>query len=92
MTNFPREIQNIADTTDFVGYVVMDYDGVFGKTTDVTNAVGWASDRSKMEGLAEYVKVFYVFTWGKYAKNPGERGIEAYDWEKARDELMYGPM
>ncbi len=89
---FPREILNIAENTDFVGYVVMDYDGVFGKTADVTRAVGWASDRSKMEGLEEYVKVYYVFTWGKYSPIAGERAIEEFDWEKARNELTYGPL
>lgn len=85
---YPAEVQAIADNTDFVGYVVIDFDGIFGKTIDVTKAVAWALERSRVKDLEEYVKVYRVFTWGKYSKIAGQRAIEEHDWNKSMRELM----
>lgn len=88
MNSMPTEIQDLVNDTDFTGYVVIDYDGVFGKTKDVTKAVSWALERSKIKGLEEYVKMFYVYTMGQYAETPGERGANVEDWNSHARQLM----
>lgn len=84
----PGEIQNLVDNTTFVGYAVMDYDGLFGTTPDVTKAVAWANERSKYQGIESYVKMFYVYTKGEYAEVPGLRGARLEDWEDHMRQLM----
>ena len=85
-----KELLNIVANTDFDGYIIVDWDSVFGKTTCPNKAVSMALERSRTggEGLSEFVKVFSVGTMGKYAKVPGERYAEEYNWNRASRELM----
>lgn len=86
-----RDVLDIANKTDFDGYVIVDWDSVFGSTTCPNKAVAMALERTRAggEGLAEFVKVYRVGTMGKYAKVPGERFAEEFDWNRALRELMY---
>jgi hypothetical protein len=85
-----KDILNIVENTDFDGYIIVDWDSVFGKTTCPNKAVSMALERSRTggEGLSEFVKVFSVGAMGKYAKVPGERYAEEYNWNRASMELM----
>lgn len=85
-----RQVQHITDNTDFNGYVIVDWDSVFGKTTCPNKAVSMALERTRTggEGLAEFVKVYSVGTMGEYADVPGERFVEEYDWNRSMRELM----
>jgi hypothetical protein len=85
-----REVQAIVDNTDFDGYVVVDWDSVFGKTTCPNKAVSMALERTRTggPGLAEFVKVYSVGTMGKYHHTPGERCVWEYNWKRALGELM----
>ena len=87
-----KEVLSIANNTDFDGYVIVDWDSVFGKTTCPNTAVSMALERTRTggEGLSEFVKVYRVGTMGGYAKVPGERFAEEYDWSRALRELMRG--
>lgn len=79
----------LLNETNFDGYVVEDYSGYFGKTCDVTKAVAMCLERVRTGGdeLAQWVKCYRVYTMGEYAENPGERGIEEYNWERGYREL-----
>ena len=85
-----NEVLSIATNTNFDGYVIVDWDSVFGKTTCPNKAVAMALERTRTggEGLAKFVKVYSVGTMGKYAKVPGERFAEEYNWKRAMNELM----
>jgi len=85
-----KEVTSIVMYDDFDGYVIVDWDGVFGKTTCPNTAVSMALERTRTggEGLAEFVKVYRVGTMGKYAKVPGERFAEEFNWNRALRELM----
>ena len=85
-----REVQAIVDNTDFVGYVIVDWDSIFGKTTCPNKAVSMALERTRTggEGLAEYVKVYSVGTMGKYHHTPGERYCDEFNWNRGLRELM----
>lgn len=85
-----REVQAIVDNTDYDGYVVVDWDSVFGKTTCPNKAVAMALERTRTggEGLAEFVKVYCVGTMGKYHHTPGERIIYEFDWNSGLRQLM----
>lgn len=85
------EIQNLVDRTDFNGYVIIDWDSVFGKTKCPNEAVAIALERTRTggEGLAEFVKVYSIGTKGAYAEVPGERYYEEFDWNRALRQLMY---
>ena len=85
-----REVRNIVNNTTFDGFVIVDWDSVFTKTTCPNNAVAIALDRSRFGGneLEKFVKVYRVGTMGKYAKVPGERFAEEYNWRRAAHELM----
>lgn len=84
------EVQAIADNTNFDGYVIVDWDSVFGKTTSPNKAVAMALERARTggPGLAEFVKVYSVGTMGKYHHTPGERVIWEFDWKRGLRELM----
>jgi len=86
-----KDVLAIAKNTDFEGFVIVDWDSVFGKTTCPNEAVAKALERTRAggAGLAEFVKVYRVGTMGKYAEVPGERFVEEYDWRRALRELMY---
>ena len=79
----------LLNETDYVGYVIEDYSGYFGKTTDVTKAVAMCLERSRFCGgkLSQWVKCYRVYTMGEYAEVPGKRGIEEYNWERGYREL-----
>lgn len=85
-----RQVQAITDNTDFNGYVIVDWDSVFEKTTCPNKAVSIALERTRTggEGLAEFVKVYSVGTMGQYAEVPGERVVEEFDWNRSLRELM----
>jgi len=85
-----RQVQAITDNTDFNGYVIVDWDSVFGKTTCPNKAVSMALERTRTggEGLAEFVKVYRVGTMGQYAEVPGERFAEEFNWNRSLRELM----
>ena len=85
-----REVQDIVDNTDFDGYVIVDWDGVFTKTTCPNNATALALARSRIGGpdLTKFVKVYRVGTMGKYHHTPGERVVSEYDWNRSVRELM----
>jgi len=85
-----KEVTSIVMYDDFDGYVIVDWDRVFGKTTCPNAAVSMALERTRTggEGLAEFVKVYRVGTMGKYAKVPGERFAEEFDWNRALRELV----
>ena len=85
-----RQVQAITDNTDFNGYVIVDWDSVFGKTTCPNKAVSMALERTRTggEGLAEFVKVYSVGTMGQYAEVPGERVVEEFNWNRSLRELM----
>lgn len=85
-----REVLTIVNNTDFEGYVIVDWDSIFTKTTCSNNAAAVALDRSRVGGkdLDKYVKVYRIGAMGMYAKVPGERFVEEYDWRKAVRELM----
>lgn len=85
-----REIQDIVNNTDFVGYVIVDWDSVFGKTHCPNIAVAMALERSRTGGeeLSGSVKVYSVGTMGKYAEVPGERVYHKFDWKRSLRELM----
>jgi hypothetical protein len=85
-----KEVTSIVMYDDFDGYVIVDWDGVFGQTTCPNTAVSMALERTRTggEGLAEFVKVYRVGTMGKYAKVPGERFAEEFNWNRALRELM----
>jgi hypothetical protein len=84
------EVKNITDNTDFVGYVIVDWDGLFGTTTCPNNAAAMCLERSRTggPGLAEYVKAYSVGSMGQYHHTPGERFCWDYDWNRAVNELM----
>lgn len=86
-----REVQHIVNNTTFEGFVIVDWDGVFTKTTCPNKAAAIALDRSRLGGntLEEFVKIYRVGTMGKYHHTPGERVVEEYDWHRAVRELMY---
>lgn len=86
-----REVQYIVNKSTFDGYVIVDWDSVFTKTTCPNNAVAIALERSRFGGkeLEDFVKVYRVGTMGKYHHTPGERVVEEYDWRRAVRELMY---
>jgi len=83
-----KEVSIWVDRTTYNGYMVFDHLGSFVITQDVTKAIAWALDRSKIIGSSESVKVYYIGTVGQYAENPGERFSEPYDWERGARELM----
>jgi len=85
-----REVQAIVDNTDFNGYVVVDWDSVFGRTTCPNKAVSMALERTRTggPGLAEFVKVYNVGTMGKYHHTPGERCVWEFNWNRGLRELM----
>jgi hypothetical protein len=85
-----REVKYIVENTDFNGYVILDWDGIFSKTTCPNTAVSMALERARLggEGLAEFVKVYSIGTMGKYHHTPGTRFGEIYDWNRALRELM----
>jgi hypothetical protein len=85
-----REVQAIIDNTDFNGYVIVDWDSMFAKTTCPNNAVAIALERTRTggTGLAEFVKVYSVGTMGKYHHTPGKRYGEEYNWNRALRQLM----
>ena len=85
-----REVQAIIDNTDFVGYVIVDWDGLFGKTTCPNTAVSMTLERTRTggEGLAEFIKVYSVGTMGKYYHTPGTRYGELFNWNRGLRELM----
>jgi hypothetical protein len=85
-----RQVQTIIDNTDYNGYVIVDWDGVFGKTTCPNEAVSMALERNRTggHGLAEFVKVYSFGTMGKYAKVPGKRYCEEFNWNRSLRELM----
>lgn len=84
-----REVQAIIANTDFAGYVIVDWDGMFNRTTCPNTAVSMALQRSRIGGeeLAEFVKVYSVGTMGKYHHTPGERYGEEFDWNRSLREL-----
>ena len=84
------ELQHIVDNTDYCGYVILDWDSVFGKTTCPNTATAMCLERSRTggEGLKQFVKAYSVGTMGKYHHTPGERYCWEYDWERAVGELM----
>ncbi len=85
-----NEVLALAANTNFVGYAIVDWDSVFGITTCPNDAVAMALERTRTggDGLAEFVKVYSVGTMGMYAKVPGERVVEEYNWKRAMNELM----
>ena len=85
-----KEVLKIVANTDFVGYIIVDWDGVFGKTTCPNKAVSMVLERSRTggEGLSEFVKVYSVGTMDEYAEVPGERYVEEFNWRRAYRELM----
>lgn len=85
-----REVQAIVDNTDFDGYVIVDWDSVFGKTTCPNKAVSMALERTRTGGpdLAEFIKVYRIGTMGKYHHTPGERCVSEFDWNRGLRELM----
>ena len=86
-----RAVQAIANNTTFTGYVVVDWDSVFGTTTCPNKAVSMAIERVRTggEGLAEFVKVYRVASMGQYHTNPGERIVYEFDWNNGLKELMF---
>lgn len=85
-----RDIQFIINNTDFNGYVIIDWDSVFGKTTCPNTAVAMALERTRTggPGLAEFVKVYRVGTMGKYHHTPGERYGEEFNWQSSLRQLI----
>lgn len=85
-----RELQHIVNNTDFCGYVILDWDSIFGKTECPTTAAAMCLERARAGGddLKQHVKAYSVGTMGKYHHTPGERYCWEYDWERAVDELM----
>jgi hypothetical protein len=83
-------ITRLVNETDFSGYVIIDWDGVFGKTTCPNTAVSMCLERSRTGGkdLEEYVKAYFIGTMGKYHHTPGERYVSEYDWENALRQLF----
>lgn len=84
-----REVQAIVDDTDFNGYVIVDWNSVFDKTTCPNKAVAMALERARTggPGLAEFIKVYRVGTMGKYHHTPGERRVWEFNWKHGLCEL-----
>jgi hypothetical protein len=85
-----REVQNLVENTDFVGYVTVDWNGVFNKTNCPNTAVSMALERHRAGGetRSDSVKVYSIGTMGKYHHTPGERRVEEFNWRRALRELM----
>jgi len=90
ITVIPKHVQDLADNTDYCGYVVMDYNGYYGGTQSAVTCVGMALHCEHIGGeeLAKYVQVWRLGIAGKYHDNPGSRIIEKYDYHKAAKELL----
>lgn len=86
----PKHIQDLADNTDYCGYVVLDYDGYYGGTQSPVNCVGMALHCEHIGGeeLAKYVQVWRLGFTGMYDDNPGSRIIEKYDYHEAAKQLL----
>jgi hypothetical protein len=86
-----KDVIDITDNTDFDGYVIVDWAGIYNRTTCPNTAVSMALERRRAEGekgIIDIVKVYRIGTMGKYAKVPGERFAEEYNWKRALRELM----
>jgi hypothetical protein len=82
-------ITRLTQETDFVGYVIVDWDSVFGKTTCPNQAVAMCLERYRTGGkkLEQFIKCYHVGTLGKYSETPGKRVVEEFDWNRALKQL-----
>jgi hypothetical protein len=83
-------VARLAQETDFVGYVIVDWDSVFGKTTCPNTATSMCLERYRTGGkeLGEFIKCYHVGTLGKYSDTPGKRVVEEFDWNDSLRQLM----
>jgi len=83
-------VTRLAQETDFVGYVIVDWDSAFGKTTCPNEAAAMCLERYRTGGeeLGQFIKCYSVYTLGSYSKTPGKRVVSEYDWNRALRELM----
>lgn len=83
-------VTRLVEETDFVGYVIVDWDSVFGKTTCPNKAVSMCLGRYRTGGeeLGQFVKCYSVGTLGEYSETPGKRVVREFDWDRSVRQLM----
>jgi hypothetical protein len=83
-------VARLAQETDFVGYVIVDWDSYFGMTTCPNSAVAMCLERFRTGGeeLGQFIKCYSIGTLGEYSETPGKRVVEEYDWNRALRQLM----
>lgn len=83
-------VSRLVQETDFVGYVIVDWDSVFGKTKCPNEATAMCLERYRTGGkeLSEFIKCYHVGTLGQYSETPEKRVVEEFDWNNALRQLM----